>query len=51
LFHTRAAICSRSLGKRLLHFVIGGAGNFHGDIGRHNTALDGGEETLFAVFE
>ena len=40
-----------SLGKRLLDIAVGGAGDLHGDIGRHDTALDGGEETLLTVFE
>ena len=27
------------LGERLLNITIGGAGDFHGDIGRHDPAL------------
>jgi hypothetical protein len=40
-----------SLGKRLLDIAVGGAGNLHGDIGRHHTAFDGDEETLLPMFE
>jgi hypothetical protein len=39
------------LGKRLLDIAVRGAGNLHGDIGRHDTALDGGEEPFLAMLE
>jgi hypothetical protein len=39
-----------SLGERLLDIAVGGAGNLHGDIGRHDTAFDGDDETLLPVF-
>jgi hypothetical protein len=33
-------------GKGLLDIAVGGAGNLHGNIGRHDAALDGDEQTL-----
>jgi hypothetical protein len=36
----------RSAGKGLLDIAVGGAGNLHGNIGRHDAALDGDEQTL-----
>ena len=41
---TRQQFVLVSLGKRLLDIVIRSAGNFHGDISRHDATLDGGEE-------
>jgi hypothetical protein len=40
-----------SLGERLLNIAVGGAGNFHGDIGRHDPALDAAEEPFLTMFE
>ena len=37
--------------ERLLNIATGGAGNLHGDTGRHDTALDSGEEPFLAMFE
>jgi hypothetical protein len=39
------------LRERLLNIATGGAGNLHGDTGRHDTALDSGEEPFLAMLE